>query len=149
MLVVKKEIKCSASLTFYLFSPTCLINSIKHASITFYLFSPTCLMNSIKHEHSCKILYVYFLAQLYGPPPEKIKDFSRPLCDFPVLFKAYVFFKDFSRKPSKFKYFSSLCKPCVCKQKRCRLACASVQSDQYFSYSRWYVPCVLVPIIFR
>ena len=39
-LVAKKEIKCSASLTFYLFSPTCLINSIKH-------------------EHSCKILYLY------------------------------------------------------------------------------------------
>ena len=35
----KKEIKCSASLTFYLFSPTRLINSIKH-------------------EHSCKILYL-------------------------------------------------------------------------------------------
>ena len=26
----EKEIKCSASLPFYLFSPTCLINSIKH-----------------------------------------------------------------------------------------------------------------------
>ena len=35
----EKEIKCSASLAFYLFSPTRLINSIKH-------------------EHSCKILYV-------------------------------------------------------------------------------------------
>ena len=29
--------------------------------------------------------------------------------DFPVLFKADLIFKDFSRKPSKFKYFSSLC----------------------------------------
>ena len=28
------------------------------ASLTFYLFSPTCLINSIKHEHSCKILYL-------------------------------------------------------------------------------------------
>ena len=35
----EKEIKCSASLAFYLFSPTRLINSIKH-------------------EHSCKILYI-------------------------------------------------------------------------------------------
>ena len=26
-----KEIKCSAKLAFYLFSPTCLINSIKHS----------------------------------------------------------------------------------------------------------------------
>ena len=42
---------------------------------------------------------------------EKFKDFSRHLSDFPVLFRAYFIFKDFSRKPSKFKYFSSLCKP--------------------------------------
>ena len=27
-------------------------------------------------------------------------------------FKAYFIFKDFSRKPSKFKYFLSLCQPC-------------------------------------
>ena len=26
--------------------------------LTFYLFSPTCLINSIKYEHSCKILYI-------------------------------------------------------------------------------------------
>ena len=42
---------------------------------------------------------------------KEIKDFSMPLNDFPVLFKAYLIFKDFSRKPSKFKYFSSLCAP--------------------------------------
>ena len=36
----EKEMKCSASLAFYLFSPTRLINSIKL-------------------EHSCKILYVF------------------------------------------------------------------------------------------
>ena len=36
----EKEIKCSTSLTFYLFSPTRLINSIKH-------------------EHSCKIFYFF------------------------------------------------------------------------------------------
>ena len=41
---------------------------------------------------------------------EEFKDFLRPLHDFPVLFKAYLIFKDFSRKPYKFKYFSSLCK---------------------------------------
>ena len=44
---------------------------------------------------------------------EEIKDFSRALHDFPVLFNAYLIFKDFSRKPSKFKYFSSLCETCV------------------------------------
>ena len=42
---------------------------------------------------------------------KKFKDFSRHLSDFPVLFKADIIFKDFSRKPSKFKYFSSLCEP--------------------------------------
>ena len=42
----------------------------------------------------------------------EFKDFSRLLSNFPVLFKADLFFKDFSRKPSKFKYFSSLCEPC-------------------------------------
>ena len=34
------------------------------------------------------------------------------LSDFPVLFKAYLIFKDFSRKPYKFKYFSSPCEHC-------------------------------------
>ena len=42
----------------------------------------------------------------------EFKDCSRFLSDFPVLFKADLIFKDFSRKLSKFKYFSSLCKPC-------------------------------------
>ena len=31
----------------------------------------------------------------------EFKDFSRPLNDFPVLFKAELIFKDFSSKPSK------------------------------------------------
>ena len=44
---------------------------------------------------------------------EEFKDFTRHLSDFPVLFKAYLIFKDFSRKPSKFKSFSSLCEPCI------------------------------------
>ena len=44
---------------------------------------------------------------------EEFKDYSRPLSDFPVLFKADLIFKDFSRKPSKFKYFSSLWEPCI------------------------------------
>ena len=44
----------------------------------------------------------------------EFKDFSRLLSDFPVLFKADLIFKDFSRKASKFKYFSSLCNPVEC-----------------------------------
>ena len=43
---------------------------------------------------------------------EEFKSFSRHLSDFPVLFKAHLFFNDFLRSPSKFKYFSSLCEPC-------------------------------------
>ena len=42
----------------------------------------------------------------------EFKDFSRFLSDYPVLFKTDLTFKDFSRKPSKFKYFSSLREPC-------------------------------------
>ena len=41
----------------------------------------------------------------------EFKDFSRLLSDFPVLFKADLIFKDFSRTSSRFKYFSSLLKP--------------------------------------
>ena len=40
----------------------------------------------------------------------KFKDFSRSLSDFPLLFKA-DFFKDFSRKPSKFKHFQVCANP--------------------------------------
>ena len=42
----------------------------------------------------------------------KFKDFTRPLRVFSVLFKTDLIFKDFSRKPSNFKYFSSPCEPC-------------------------------------
>ena len=42
----------------------------------------------------------------------EFKDFLRLLSDFPVFFKEDLIFNDFSRKPSKFKHFSSLCAPC-------------------------------------
>ena len=45
----------------------------------------------------------------------EFKDFTRLLSDFPVLSKADLIFKDFSRKPYKSKYFSSLCEPCIFK----------------------------------
>ena len=57
------------------------------------------------------ILYLSKSTVLSSTEIEEFKDFSRPLNDFPVLFKADLIFKDFSRKPSKFKYFSSLCEP--------------------------------------
>ena len=41
---------------------------------------------------------------------EEFKDFLRPLCSFQYFSR--LFFKDFSRKPSKLKCFSSLCEPC-------------------------------------
>ena len=44
-------------------------------------------------------------------PIVEFKDFSRLLSDFPVLFKADLIVEDFLGKPSKFKYFSSLCEP--------------------------------------
>ena len=43
----------------------------------------------------------------------KFKDFSRPLTDFQVLFKANFIFNDFSIQPCIFKYFSRLCEPCL------------------------------------
>ena len=41
-------------------------------------------------------------------PPDKVQfvDFSRPLSDFLVLFKACLIFKNLSRQPCIFKYFS-------------------------------------------
>ena len=48
---------------------------------------------------------------LNPPVNGKFKDFSWPLSVFQVLFKADLNFKDFSRKPFKFKYFSSQCEP--------------------------------------
>ena len=42
---------------------------------------------------------------------DKIQAFSSPKSDFQKLFKADLFFKNFSRMPPLFKYFSSLCKP--------------------------------------
>ena len=42
----------------------------------------------------------------------RIQGLFKALSHMPIHFKADLIFKDFSRKPSKFKYFSSLCKPC-------------------------------------
>ena len=42
----------------------------------------------------------------------RIQGLFKALRDFPVLFKADLIFKDSSRKPSKFKYFSHLCESC-------------------------------------
>ena len=64
----------------------------------------------------------------------EFKDFSRLLSDFPVLFMADLIFKDFSRKPSKFKYFSSLCEPCNAMYNDTDLP-AHLKFWQHFGYS--------------
>ena len=43
----------------------------------------------------------------------RIQGLLRLLSYFSVIFRADLIFKDFSRKPSKFKYFSSLCEPWI------------------------------------
>ena len=43
----------------------------------------------------------------------KIQGIFMDLSYFPVLFKADLIFKDFTRQPCVVKYFSSLCEPCT------------------------------------
>ena len=70
------------------------------------------MLHQIKAQQFYNDLGFYKLCQVLQKIVE-LKDFSRLLSGFPVLFKADLIFKDFSRKPSKFKYFSSLCYPCT------------------------------------
>ena len=69
------------------------------------------MLHQIKAQQFYTDLGLYQQCQVLQKIVE-FKDFSRLLSDFPVLFKADLIFKDFSRKPPKFKYFSSLCEPC-------------------------------------
>ena len=69
------------------------------------------MLHQIKAQQFYTDLGLYQLCLVLQKIVE-FKDFSRLLRDFPVLFKADLIFKDFSRKPSKFKYFSSLCGLC-------------------------------------
>ena len=55
-------------LLYYWIYLTCWEKEIKcSASLAFYLFSPTRLINSIKHEHSCKILYIKCFKAVINP----------------------------------------------------------------------------------
>ena len=72
------------------------------------------LMQNMLHQIKAKQFYTHLDSYQQCRVLQKIvefKDFSRILSDFPVLFKGDLIFKDFSSKPSKFKYFSSLCEP--------------------------------------
>ena len=62
------------------------------------------MLHQIKVSQFYNDLDLYQLCQVL-PKIVEFKDISRLLSDFPVLFKADLIFKDFSRKPSKFKYF--------------------------------------------
>ena len=55
----------------------------------------------------------------------RLQGLFKALSDFPVLFKAELIFKDFSRMPSKFKYFSSLCESCGYKRTKMAVNCSS------------------------
>ena len=68
-----------------------------------YIFLP--------HKGTTILYWLRPLSIALNPTENRIHDFSRLLSDFPVLFNADLIFKYFSRKPSKFKFFSSLCKP--------------------------------------
>ena len=69
------------------------------------------MLHQIKAQQFYNDLGQYQMCQVLQKIVE-FKDFSRLLSDFPVIFKADLIFKDFSRKASKFKYFSSLWEPC-------------------------------------
>ena len=60
-------------------------------------------MQHIVHQIKAQQFYTDFgLSTVLSPTEiEEFKDFSSLLSDFPVLFKADLIFKDFSRKPSK------------------------------------------------
>ena len=79
------------------------------------------MLHQIKAEQFYTDLGLYQLCQVIQKKVE-FKDFSRLLNDFPVLLKAYLIFKEFSRKSSKFKYFSSLCKSCMTVYAQTRLS---------------------------
>ena len=64
----------------------------------------------------------------------KFKDFSKPLSVFQVLFKANLIFKDFSRQSCIFKYFSSLCEPCVTTVKLMKFTCSLLELRQLKNY---------------
>ena len=88
----------------------------------------TSLIMALLHSYSCSKLADCFSRTLFfGIKLSKIQEnvkfkyFSRSMDSFQGLFKTNFVFKDFSRLPFIFKYFSSLCKPCqgVVKFKHC------------------------------
>ena len=60
------------------------------------------MLHQIKAQQFYNDLDLYQLCLVLQKIVE-LKEFSRLLNDFPVLFKADLIFKDFSRKPSEFK----------------------------------------------
>ena len=85
--------------------PAIRVNTTKST----YTFTSV-MLHQIKAQQFYNDLSLYQLCQVLKKKVN-VKDFSRLLGDFQVLFKADLISKDFSRKPSKFKYFSSQCEP--------------------------------------
>ena len=68
------------------------------------------MLHQIKAQHFYTDFGLYQLSYVLQKIVE-FKDFSRLLSDFPVLFKADLIFKDFSRKPYKFSTFQGCTNP--------------------------------------
>ena len=99
--------------------------------LTFYFRNAkTEIMEKLVQENKYKIVVPLFGAAYAAPNKGKqfYTDLDRSLSTvlsptensstrhmsvFPVLFKADLIIKDFSSKPSKFKYVSSMCEPCL------------------------------------
>ena len=60
----------------------------------------------------------------------KFKDFTRPLCIFQVLFTENLILKDLSRQFCIFKYFSSMCEPCMRKRHKTELTCIKSKDEK-------------------
>ena len=106
-------------------------------------------METLVLENQHKIVVPIFGAAYYTDLGlQKIvefKDFSRLLSDFPVLFKADLIFNDFSRKPTKFKHFSSLCEPCAWNSCEIEgsLVWASSKGTALFPWARHFIYCLV------
>ena len=73
------------------------------------------MLHQIKAHQFYNDLGLYHLCQVLQKKVE-FKDFSRLFNNFPVLFKADLISKNFFAP--EFKYFSSLCEPCVFQSQR-------------------------------
>ena len=68
--------------------------------------------HAAQNKGTANLYWFSYLSKELRPTQNcRIQGLFKLLSDFPVLFKADLIFKYLSRKPSIFKYFSSLCEP--------------------------------------